>query len=342
MDAETLRISRKRGPYNPRTVAGTIYDKRIKQNADKRKKVVRKPRSHPELDGVQANEMVGENVDPGIITMKDLATKLMSEGRVSQRGVRLHAFQREEEGRKRTQRNEKMEETWRRKQIQRRKLRAELNVDRARRREEAGTMGDDEDEISIDSEDSEETFEPMPDRMTPPSSPGPPGRVSHTRVAHDQDSEVENGDQDEVEPVNEEEEEDADRQVDEEPQADAEVAPPVEEDEADAELQAAGFTIADIPRPAAGDDQEEEEDQESIDWDSHQPDIEALRAERDEERRRVREAMGERVVEEQDDETTMVNSITFSRRHGSSEKWTKEETEFFYMVSCYTMCRAGY
>ena len=101
-------------------------------------------------------------------------------------------------------------------------------------------------------------------------------------------------------------------------------------DETDADLIAAGFRISnDVTHTAIEDDGEDEED---MDWDSHLPDIEALRAERLEERRRIREEMDGRVVEEQDDETVIVNANTFTRRQPLAEKWTEQETEFFYMV----------
>jgi len=318
-------VRKRRGTYNARTVAGTPFDKRIKANAHKRKQPYAPARTHPELDGVQANEMVGIQVDPHAMTMKDLATKLLSEGKVSSRALKLHAFQREEEERKRMERFERAEATWRCKQIQRRKLRAEHNADRARRREEMGSTGDDEDEVSADSDDSEETFEPQPDRMTPPSSPEPPGRISPSRIPSEHHHEEEDEGEDRATAGLEDEEGNDEAAVEE----NMDVAPRADEDEADAELRAAGFLVSSDVRP---EDRGDEEEDEEIDWDMHQDDIEALRVQREEERRRIREEMGERAVEEQDDETTMVNAATFGKRQSVSERWTSEETEFFYMV----------
>ena len=112
----------------------------------------------------------------------------------------------------------------------------------------------------------------------------------------------------------------------------AEGASPVEEDELDAQLRAAGFTVGGESRVAAEEDGENDEDEE-VDWERDQPDLEALRAEREEERRRIRDEMRERAVEEEDDETTMVNSASFAKRGKSTERWTKEETEFFFIVN---------
>ena len=331
-DAEAQRIARKRGPYKTRTVAGTIYDKRLRANAHRRKKSSAAPRrTRPDLDEVEANEMVGEHVNPAVVTMKELATKIMSEGVVSSRGLKLHAFHRKEDERKRKERFARAELNWRRKQIQRRKLRAEHNTDRAKRRVEAGRMGDDEDAISADSDDSEETFEPEPDRLTPPTSPEQLRRASPAEVTSDHNEEVERGDEEAIQPG---EEDDADRGSDGERAVVGNTAAPAEIDEADAALLAAGFTLADHPQVGGEDDDNDEEIDEEIDWDSFQPDMNSLRADREEERRRIQEEMGQRVVvDEDDDETRMINSATFAKKHFAAERWTKGETEFFYTVS---------
>ena len=331
-DAEAQRIARKRGPYKTRTVAGTIYDRRLRANAHRRKKSsVLPPRTHPMLDGVQANDMVGEHVNPAVVTMKDLATDLISEGMVSSRGLKLHAFNRKEDERRRKERGARAELTWRRKQIQRRKMRAEHNTDRARRREQAGRMGDDEDAISVDSDDSAETFEPEPDRLTPPSSPDGLRRATPSGVASDQEEQVE-GDDEQAIQLGEEDEADPERIS--ERAAFQDTAAPPEIDEAEASLLAAGFTLADHPQLGVEDDENDEEIDEDIDWDVLQPDMNSLRADREEERRRIQEEMGQRVViEEEDNETRMVNSATFAKKHSAAERWTRGETEFFYMVS---------
>ncbi|WWD17236.1 hypothetical protein CI109_101674 [Kwoniella shandongensis] len=291
------------------------------------------------LADVQPEEMVGDRVDEVIVTMGDLATILAAQGKVSKRAIKIDDFKRNEELKRRAAVQAKALETWRRKQIQRRKVRAAKNVERARRREELGKLGMDEGEVSPDEDDSEEEFEPVPDRLTPESTPEPQLRLDSEMPERDDDE-----DDDEPRTVNGDEQP-ADMGLDGSQAGDDfmggnenDFAPPEEDDDEEtAALRAAGFMVTgdkgggvDEDGEGDNDDFDEYDDQQWLQGD--EPDLEGYRYELEERRRRMmqnHEEDGE--VVEVDDETRFVNSATWGKSL-KPQRWTAEDTELFYLA----------
>lgn len=292
--------------------------------------------SHPELDGVQEDGRVGDfEFNPAVATLSDLAT--ISEGRVSARTIKLHQFTRAEEERKLRDRAERAEANWRRLQVVRRKARKLKNIARAQRRLEAERRHlDPADEVSDDSVDSEEEYEPMPDRLTPPGSPRATERVapiSFEPTAEDQEQPEEEG---ELQQLPADDEEDIEglgisRAVVDEHEAEEEVGEELEDFqlpvEADAEGDGDEFSGLQVNEYGGGylDDEGN--------WVENTENAGMVLQRRNEEnRRRILEGDDDRQVEVIDNETQFINYSTWGKKV-SNERWTPEETELFFDVS---------
>ncbi|RSH86794.1 Transcription factor TFIIIB component B [Apiotrichum porosum] len=333
-DAEPASERKKRGPrgkYGSRGKAGTINDRRT--TAHKRQVAV----AHPELDGVEVNELVGTEVNPTTMTMSDLATTLVSQGRVSARTLKLHQFQRSEGERKAKLRVEKTERNWRRRQIVRRKARQLRNERREERREIAREEGDAAAEISEDEADSEEDYEPDPDRLTPPGSPKKAERVAPI-VFEPVDDEAAEGEGEGGEgsgamraPA------DGDEDIEGLGLTGGHGADNDHEEEEDVGEVVEGFQL---PVEQDGDDFEGLEasnyqggylDEEGNWIEKETNHAAALHQRNEEHRRRILEGDHDQPVELIDNDTQFVNSSTWGKKV-ANDRWTTEETELFFDV----------
>ena len=310
------------------------------RTAERRSTPYRRPKapqvSHPELDGVEANDLVGESVNPTVMRLGELATTLVSQGRVSARALKLHDFQRTEEERKRRERVTKAEENWKRRQIVRRKARAIRNQKREERREEARQAGADPGEISEDSADSDEEFEVVPDRLTPPGSPRRAERVAPVRFEPEPEAAPEEGAEgDETAPAPAEEEEDIEglglhtNYNDEDVEMGEEMENfqlPVEDDGDDAPQDFSGLGGTEYTGGYL--------DIETGEWVEAEgrPDLARLQQRQDDYRRRIMDGDDDRQVELIDNDTQFVNSATWGKKV-ANDRWTSEETELFFSVS---------
>ncbi|WVR06963.1 hypothetical protein IAU60_003999 [Kwoniella sp. DSM 27419] len=298
------------------------------------------------LQEFQPDEMVGAQVDEVSMTMGDLATTLAAQGRITQRAIKIDEFRRNEAIKKREESRLRAQQLWRRNQIQRRKVRATRNGDRARRRREMGEAGDEEDDVSADEDDSEEEFEAQPDRLTPESTPEPELRMDSQAPER---SELGEEDEERDREDWELEYEAAQREAagdDEEPEfvpeagdgvsqvgdgVDLALAQAAEEDEDMAALRAAGFLVTDD----RGDGERGDgDDADEADWfGTEEPDIDAYRQALEQRRRRVIEEhdRDDQEVVEVDDETRFINSQSYSK-YTKPQRWTALDTELFYQV----------
>lgn len=326
------------------SLAGSVSSSRAGSLAPgraKRAKTSRGPRvATIALTDVEPEEMVGSPVTEEM-TMGDLATVLVSEGRVSSRAIKIDEFRRAEMLKKKEVAQKRAEETWKRNQIKRRKVRAAQNKDRAKRREEIRKQGGDEKDVSPDEMDSDEEFEVAPDRLTPPRSSSEEageraaagfgqGDEEDGAVDSDvQDVAVDNGPVDEEDQAFENMFGDNARPNSLAPEDNAVIAnEEEEEDAATAALRAAGFTVTDDPvSPRSNDDgwggPGGAEEFDVADYRL------ALQEKRLREFREREEEDGD--VVEVDDETRFVNSATYGKNR-KSQRWSKMETELFYEV----------
>ncbi|KIY36160.1 transcription factor TFIIIB component b'' [Cryptococcus gattii E566] len=281
------------------------------------------------LVDVEPEEMVGSPVTEQT-TMGDLATVLVSEGRVSSRAIKIDEFRRAEMLQKKQDAQRRAEEMWRRNQIKRRKVRAAQNKERARKREQLRVQGGggemEMDDVSPDEMDSDEEFHVAPDRLTPPRSSS---EEAHHPVAapdfhHDDEEQVDQADE-EFENMfdnNNARPDDQDVNALQEDEQD---------DEAMAALRAAGFTITDDPASPLSDDDNHWDDPnggmgETFDVADYRF---ALQERRLREFREREQDDGD--VVEVDDETRFVNSATYGKNR-KSQRWSKMETELFYEI----------
>ncbi|BEI86756.1 hypothetical protein CcaverHIS002_0701020 [Cutaneotrichosporon cavernicola] len=298
---------------------------------------------NPELDGVEADDMVGEEkVNMEEMSLSQVAS--LSRGRVSARALKLHQFQRSEAERKAKERADKAEERWRKRRVIRRKAREIRNEKRSERRA-AGSQ----DEVSDDSVNSASDNDDEPERLTPPSSPSYFGRVlrnapvvfdaeqrarmqketdekaaSSSRAARrrqDDDEDIEglglfgnNYDDDDDDPMDDLEDLGEDFQL--EVEADEQPAGGEEGDGEFAGLTESQFTGGHFNE--AGEWVEEGGDAGAV-----------LQRRNEEERRRILAGTGDRVVEIVDNETQFINSATWGKKV-SNDRWTAEETELFF------------
>jgi transcription factor TFIIIB component B'' len=338
-------IAGKRGIYRTKkaaarkgTKAGAAEDSEDSEvekekERERRRGAIRKPAGigQIEMEGMVPDQMVGAKVDEAVMTLGELVTSSAGEGLVSARGIELALHLKELKEIRTKQRQERREALHKRKQYQRRKVRKERNAEREKRRQEL----DDEDGlaeelVSPDEENSEEDFDMPPNRLTPPSSPG----SGDGDLPDDEDDEEDMSDGDGIiaglaeaadmaEKVgNEGEDEDDD------------------EDDEDGEGAGAGPVDGnaewDWDAIQAGIDGEEgAEDMEGMDLD-------AWRNKRTS--RRKRGMNGEwddnvhtEFIDEDNDKTKMINAESFKRAKTEVERWSWDETEFFYYVSVFLL-----
>ncbi|WWC89264.1 uncharacterized protein L201_004185 [Kwoniella dendrophila CBS 6074] len=312
------------------------------------------------LQDIEPEELIGERVDEVLMTMGDLATTLVAQGRVSTRAIKIDVHKRAEAEKKRAEKQAQREQTWKRNQIKRRKVRHTKNLDRAKRREELAKLGQADADVSQDEDDSEEEFEPQPERLTPESTPEPDiRREGSSRPNQDYDGldgdEWNNNDDDEYNdvPVNNNpmdpllmdddhsqlgDEMEPDQNQDDDGgilTAEA-IALQAQKDEDDAALAAMGIRLVDGPMDEGNGGEDDEEDYEEPDWNldnDDYPDIEGYRREQERERRRIREYQDNDNAEvvEIDDETRFINANSFSK-YTKPQRWNAVETELFYQV----------
>lgn len=284
------------------------------------------------LVDVEPEEMVGSPVTEQT-TMADLATVLVSEGRVSSRAIKIDEFRRAEMLQKKQDAQKRAEEMWRRNQIKRRKVRAAQNKERARRREQIRVGGGGQmDDVSPDEMDSEEEFQVAPDRLTPP-------RASSEEAYHPVAPDLHHDDEEQVDHADEMFENMFDinnaRPDSPGPQdVNALQEDDEQDDEAMAALRAAGFTITDDPASRSDDDDNNPwDDLNGGGMEGEAFDVADYRLALQE--RRLREfrerEQDDGDVVEVDDETRFVNSATYGKNR-KSQRWSKMETELFYEV----------
>jgi hypothetical protein len=341
-------VRKVRGPYKSRGRANTEYDRRLSK--------FRKARSTSNVSASAAGEEVDPFaddalIDPELLKMGSFASNFY-DGDMTERAVLLKTAQRnkQEEARKERMEFERMKRI--RLQPLRRRERAKRNEDRAQRRvlwEEDGAP-EGEEEVSDDEIDStDEEYEFPPDRLTPPGSPDP-------NQYDEQEGEEEEGVRpDEARPEDEEDEDQEGLGLDvhgayddggEGEEYDEEVVP-------ETNLADYGFNITDDP------DAENTGDQPPGDPNDAEPDYSALydinpgeegdygedgedgapqfsfadySANMENRRAQALATQDSRfVVQEDDDETRMINSVSWQKRE-RTDKWTDDETDFFYSV----------
>jgi hypothetical protein len=189
--------------------------------------------------------------------------------------------------------------------------------------------------VSADEDDSEFEFEVEPERLTPPSTPEP-GTAMLPEGEEGEDG-FEQEERDGAEPLflpeeGEEGEGAWPQHQAEDREAGAEERH--EEDEDMRELRAAGFSFRTDDEREEDDEAEHDEGEYDHDQWHHDEDdeIAAARANIELLRRRVIERNEEREVVEEDEAGKMVNNASHKKLR-PNDKWTWEETEFFYMVS---------
>jgi hypothetical protein len=345
-------VRKKRGPYGSRGRAQTEYDRR-KSKYRQSRSVSNVPGAEDEVDPFAEDIPV----DPDKVTMGSFASNFY-DGDLTERAVLLKETQRVKQDEARKERLEFERVKRIRLQPLRRRERAKRNEDRAQRRKEWEADGapEGDEEISDDEIDStDEEYEFEPDRLTPPGTPEP--------EQYDQEGEGEEEEgirPDEARP----EYEDDDEGLGLDKYAEGEYGFQGEGEEYDEEVipENQPVDLADYGFQVA---EEEEQDDQAIqqphDPNEPEPDYAALFdinpgdegdefGEMDEdggpgfsfadytanmENRRAAALANQNsrfVVQEDDDETKMVNSITWQKRE-RTDKWTDDETDFFYSVS---------
>lgn len=310
--------------------------------------------------------MIGDEVDETSATMLELVTTRAAEGRVSTRGRNLDRIVRERTRTTAEAGRLGSDDKWRARQPLRRKMRAARNAEREARRQRAREEGGNPDEeVSADEEDSEIDYEIEPERLTPESSPEPGQEFVDQRgydqeqpeIQYDEDGNPiypddydgeldENGD-----PIvyGDQEAVDEDGNLLENggddvaggeayaDQADADAADEAAPDDDGYDLSRFDFRRTNDYAGRRGgehDGDEDDDDEDDIDIEHHDHD-EAYNAydavaQLEERRRRRLDYNPDEVIEE-DQEGVMINNASHGKRR-PRERWTKEETEFFYAV----------
>lgn len=219
---------------------------------------------------------------------------------------------------------------------------------REQRRDILRDEGGDPDEVSEDEPDSDVDFEIKPDRLTPELTPEPGARNPEEEVedepeigSDEEEAIIEEVDYAGIEQppgIDAEEDEDApgeEEEEDPEEEVSDPYAPKPDDEDArhefeegeegyiDPELAALGFTAG-----GRVDNHEPEEDETLDDL------VARTHAERDS----LRNRMDMRVAVEEEDTSKMPNIRSYAKRV-NNEKWTSEETDFFYSVSSCLRCR---
>lgn len=268
--------------------------------------------------------MIGEEVDEENLKMGEIATTRSGEGKVSARAKELSVHLREATQRNRTRLDDESRERYERRQVMRRQIRALRNAKREERRAVVrANGGDPEEEVSADEENSEMESEIIPETLTPVSSPEPGGGP---QVGEDgiEEEEYQAPPEGVANPDAAEEEEEAEEEEPEEVAYDLTAVQEGaeerhEEEEFDPELAALGFAS----RPA--DEEGEYEDEENAET------YEDLFAQLEDSRNAALRRNDEREVIEEEQTGRMPNNMSYMKKK-SNERWSKEETEFFYQV----------
>lgn len=348
-------IRKPRGPYKSRGRANTEHDRRLSKFR-KARSVSGAPASVSEEVDPFAEDIP---IDPELSTMGSFASNLY-DGDMTERAVLLKSAQKNKQDEARKERLEFERVKRIRLQPLRRRERAKRNEDRAQRRvlwEEDGAP-EGEEEVSDDEIDStDEEYEFEPDRITPPGSPDP-------QQYDDQEGEEEEGIRpDEARPEDGEDDDqeglgldiEGDYDIGEGEGYDEEVLPQTNladwgfnvTDDADADA-GSGEQNAQI----TGDPNEPEPDYSNLydinpgedgeygeDGEDGGPGFSFADYSANMENRRTQALATQNsrfVVQEDDDETRMVNSVSWQKRE-RTDKWTDDETDFFYSVSL-TQC----
>jgi len=350
-DEEGNVIRKARGPYKSRGRANTEYDRRLSK--------FRKARSVSGAPASTSDEVdpFAEDIpiDPELLTMGSLASNFY-DGDMTERAVLLKNAQKnkQEESRKERLQFERMKRI--RLQPLRRRERAKRNEDRAQRRllwEEDGAP-EGEEEVSDDEIDStDEEYEFEPDRLTPPGSPDP------NQYDEEGGEEEEEGIRpDEARPEDEDDEDQEGLGLDingaydngEGDGYDEEVLPETNladwgfnvTDDQDGEtgeqtVQTTGdpnepepdySNLYDINPGEEGDYGDDEDGAPGFSFADYSANMENRRAQA------LATQNSRFVVQEDDDETRMVNSVSWQKRE-RTDKWTDDETDFFYSVSSF-------
>jgi len=344
-------IRKARGPYKSRGRANTEHDRRLSK--------FRKARSTSGVPGSTAGEEVDPfaediPIDPELLKMGSFASNFY-DGDMTERAITLKNAQRnkQEEARKERMEFERMKRI--RLQPLRRRERAKRNEDRAQRRllwEEDGAP-EGEEEVSDDEIDStDEEYEFEPDRLTPPGSPDP------NQYDEEPADDEEGTRPDEARPEDEDDEEGLgldvnvyDKGEGEGEDYDEEVLPQTNladwgfnvTDDADADPENADHSTG----QAIGDPNDPEPDYSNLydinpgeegeydDGEDGAPGFSFADYSANMENRRTQALATQNsrfVVQEDDDETRMINSVSWQKRE-RTDKWTDDETDFFYSVS---------
>ncbi|KAL7421826.1 hypothetical protein Q5752_003597 [Cryptotrichosporon argae] len=285
------------------------------------------PEKQPELAGLETGDFVGVEVDAAGVTLKDLAKVRWANGKVSERGLRLHTAVRDQTIRRAQDNAERTEADWRRKQIIRRRVRQQKNAERAQRRDRV------EEEVSDDEEDSDEEYQVEPDRLTPPGSPlqdnagldGEDGERGEGEGEGDEgggdgDGEGEGGEGESGGGVGETGEGE-DITTWDETNAETHDGDDGYDENADEHYDEDGYGYEDGPGAGYFDEDGE--------WVEPVQTFMSYADRQDENARRVREHAGP--VEVEDTSTAFVNSATYGKR-ATTDRWTRDETEAFFDV----------
>lgn len=305
----------------------------------------------PTFEDIQNGGILEDEIDLNLLTMADLATKV-THGRVSERAGVLAVFHQQLKKQKSVRSVQRNWTRWERQQIIRRKLRALKNANREVRREESRLEGrNPDDDVSEDEADSEEEFEVIPDRLTPPEEEERVARIQPPEIDRPGEA-VERGEEGEGNGEGQAGEEGVDQpgggDADGEVNAERSLFfDPLAEDPEDAAADPNPMDEEDeLAAFAHRDDNENEDEDENepprnedgdIDWDAIQEENEEggdWADSRDRLQEAIRRGEDTREVHEAQSATRLVNQNTF-RRGKPAARWTHDETEFFYeVVSC--------
>ena len=312
--------------------------------------------SQVSLVGFEPGDTIAEGVDVNFLTMADLATNIFS-GQITAKGVQLDEMMQVERSNRRVRGQHNAWNGWTRAQLSRRKVRREQNAERERRRQAIRDEGRDPmGEVTEDEPDSEEEFEVMPNRYTPPPEDERVGRVLPTVLGQqaadlviegtpapgNEDGADEDHNQRRRRPEGGEDDEDyEDHDEPQEEYANMGVELRVADDEpeeADGGLAAAGFAVADdedMGGGAGGGDGDD--DDEDFDYDAMQEDgtydLAQYHAEREAQRERDLADRENRAIIEENDDLAMVNSRTYAKIVPRGMPWTEADMLTMYMVS---------
>lgn len=341
LDEDGNKIRKPRPPYGSKGLAGTDKDGRLRHNRES------KLAKAAGFDDDEIDEFAEDiPIDPNQQTMGTFARKFY-DGDMTERATKLKEAQKQKREDAQRERIEFERIKHIRLQPLRRRERATRNEARARRREEAKTAGKaDDDEVSEDEINStDEEYEFEPDRLTPPGTPEPENfdeEAAGEGMGEGQGEEEQEGlgdvteypeDGDEEVDPEEQDEEDVPRQdvdlgdygfnvAEDTGDGDEGEAPPRDPNEAEPDFSA----LLDI-NPDEGEVEYDDDGQPTYSFADYTANMEARRA------AALANTNSRFVYTEDDDETRMINSTSWQKRE-KTDKWTDDETDFFYSVSC--------